>query len=481
MIVLLESVCLHLFETGWLRYNNQLRHLDRGTNKPTLMDYDDSQVYTFTLSAEDDGELIEELERAGQDDRLNEHIRNLLRLGHSVHLAATFSTNQESLQTLFSPFDSRVGVLEGIVNRLITGTEGSSNKGSIGEQIVIGHLSSAFTGTKGDQFRGKASEGHSGDITATMMIQKSSGVVDPVPAMIEAKLYENTMPSKEIDKFWDDLKENDYKFGLFISLNQTIPKQQDCIHIESRGGKYGILVYNEHQDQMRHLVAYAMMRELAKLVLSGKEIKASQTDVFSNLINDLNTDLEVFSGAISMIGDIERAADKILTNTAGQVAEIRGTSGRIRGAIEQGVARLEKDISRASGELSDNEGVAKLAWNNDVWAPALACMPNKMGWIMTALRDSIVNLNVSAPMSIEDDADKPTIVFTKGDENLVSMVAMSSQMQISIKYDGEIPEGVSGNIKEGMLIVKINQKKEAIKDVNWPVLGELMISAANGE
>jgi len=444
------------------------------------MGEDDLEEYTFSLSAEDDEELIEELERAEQGGRLNKHIRNLLRLGHNVHLAATFSTNQDSLQTLFSPFDSRVNVLEGIVNRLITGTDGSSNKGSIGEQIVIGHLSSAFTGTKGDQFRNKASEGHSGDIAATMMIEKSPGVVEPIPAMIEAKLYEGNMGHDQVDKFWDDLKGNDYKFGLFISLNLPIPKQQDCIHVESRGGKYGILVYNEHQDQMRHLVAYALMRELAKLVLSGKEIRATQSDVFSNLMNDLSADLEVFNGAISMLHDIERAAAKILSSTSDQVATITNSSGRIRGAIEQGVARLEKDISRASSELGGEESVAKLAWSNDIWAPALEYMPEKMGWIMTALRESIVKLNDSAPMSIEDDADKPTIVFTKDDGNLVSMVAMSTQMQISIKYDGEIPEGVPGEIKKGMLIVKINQKKEAIRDVNWPVLGELMISAVNG-
>lgn len=433
------------------------------------------EKYTFSLSTEDDEELIEELDRAKEGGRLNEHICNLLRLGHNVHLAATFSTNQESLKSLMTPIDERVSTLSEIVDRLVHGTFTSSTKGSIGEQIVIGHLSSAFTGTKGDQFRGKAGEGHSGDIAATMMIEKSPGVVEPVPAMIEAKLYEATMPSKEVDKFWEDLKENDYKFGLFVSLNLPIPKQQECIRIESRGGKYGILVYNEHQDQMRHLVAYAMMRELAKLVISGKEIKASQTDVFSNLMNDLNSDLEVFKGAVSMIGDIERAADKILLNTAGQVAEIRGTSGMIRGAIEQGVARLEQDISRASGELSDKESVAKLAWNNDIWVPAMDCMPEKMGWIMTALRDSIIKINESAPMSIED-SDKPTIVFRKGDEELVSLVALSNKMQINIKYDGEIPEKIPGEVKKGMLIINVNQKKEAIKDVDWPLLGELMYS-----
>ena len=39
------------------------------------------------------------------------------------------------------------------------------------------------------------------------------------------------------------------------------------------------------------------------------------------------------------------------------------------------------------------------------------------------------NLNDSASMSIEDDAEKPTIVFTKDDENLVSIVALSKEIQ----------------------------------------------------
>ena len=113
--------------------------LDNGAN--------DLDEYTFSLSAENDEELIDELDRAKEGGRLNEHICNLLRLGHNVHLAATFSTNQDSLKSLMSPIDDRVSTLSGIVDRLIHGTIGSSTKGTIGEQIVIGHLSSAFTGT----------------------------------------------------------------------------------------------------------------------------------------------------------------------------------------------------------------------------------------------------------------------------------------------------------------------------------------------
>ena len=59
---------------------------------------------------------------------------------------------------------------------------------------------------------------------------------------------------------------------------------------------------------------------------------------------------------------------------------------------------------------------------------------------------------------------------------MVSLVALSNKMQINIKYDGEIPEKIPGEVKKGMLIINVNQKKEAIKDVDWPLLGELMYS-----
>ena len=93
---------------------------------------DDTAEYKFSLSAENDEALIEELERAEQGGRLNEQIQNYLRLGHSVHLAATFQTSQESLKSLMSPLDQRIDTLTDTVNTLLKGAQGSSTKGEIG-------------------------------------------------------------------------------------------------------------------------------------------------------------------------------------------------------------------------------------------------------------------------------------------------------------------------------------------------------------
>ena len=101
---------------------------------------------------------------------------------------------------------------------------------------------------------------------------------------ISAKFYDNPVPSSEVQKFWEDLSENKHNFGLFVSLNSPISNQQNCIHIESRGGKIGIFVYSENQDQMRHIVAYGMMREFARLNCSGQEITSAYSEVIVNLI-----------------------------------------------------------------------------------------------------------------------------------------------------------------------------------------------------
>ena len=450
----------------------------RFTTNQSIMGDDDTAEYTFSLSAENDEALIEELERAEQGGRLNEQIQNYLRLGHSVHLAATFQTSQESLRSLMSPLDQRIDTLTDTVNTLLKGAQGSSTKGEIGEQIVIGHLSSAYTGTKGDQFRSKGDEGHSMDIEATMMIETSSGVTEPIPALIEAKLYETTVGQQEVDKFWKDLEGNHHKFGLFVSLNNSIANQPQCITLEVRNGKYGILVYNESQNQMRHLVAYAMMREIARLTLMGKQIKTGENDVLTTLVNDLSVDLKVFSDTTSLLGKIEQSASSILVATAKNIATIHSSTGSLRTAIEQGIARMDANIKRASGELSV-DGLKQLAWNNDIWVPTVGKMPDRFLHIFTAMRETMLAIHELAPMSIDPETEKPTIIFKKGDDITITMEAQSNKLQITFEYDGEIPEKIPGSIKKGKAVIDIPQKADAIGNINWPVLGELMMSAVD--
>jgi len=440
--------------------------------------------FSFNLNPEEDDKLLESLESADAKGTLNQHIMNLLRLGHIVQLTGSFQTSKDSLDSLMGdmlgPLDSRIGGLEHLVQNLQGSFIGSSAKGGIGEQIVIGHLSTAFTGTKGDQFISKGHEGHSGDIEAQMAIETSPGVIEAVPVMIEAKLYESTVKSKEVDKFWDDLAENKYRFGLFVSLNQRVEKQNQCISIEMREGNYGIIVYNENHEQLRHLVAYAMMRELIKLVLSGKVIRAANTEVLSQLISNLASDLSMFKDSLSTLGEIERAALDILTSTAKHISVINKASGRMRIQIEEGINRMEFDIQRASSDMNQKMQ-QQLGWNRDVWTPAVNHFSDKQIHLLTALRPWVLQISNAADISFET-SNNPIIEFRNKSDNQLFMELESQSSKIQIRLHGEnldVSDNISARIKNGQVIIDLQQSEKTIGDVNWPILGELILSAAN--
>ena len=54
------------------------------------------EEFSFKLSYDEDEELIESLTQAQDNGKLDSHLKNLLRLGHSVYLAATFQTASDS-------------------------------------------------------------------------------------------------------------------------------------------------------------------------------------------------------------------------------------------------------------------------------------------------------------------------------------------------------------------------------------------------
>ena len=224
-----------------------------------------------------------------------------------------------------------------------------------------------------------------------------------------------------------------------------------------------------------------MMREFVRLNGSGQEITSAYSEVIVNLINQLSIDIEVFKESLGMLGEIERSATKILSDTSNQVTNIMSSTGRIRGSIQQGVARMEDDIRRASGELSiDAQELPKLEWNHDVWVPILERMPDKMAWILNLLRNTIIQMNDFTNMSILESADRPTIIFSRNGIDLVSMIALSNRLQICIQHDGESPEGFP-KTKGGQIILTIDQKKSAVNDIDWPTLNDFLLSIVDGK
>jgi len=444
---------------------------------------EEGKKFEFILDPETDQELIEVFEAAEEKGRLDEQILNYLRLGHSVHLAATFQTSQESLQTLMGPLDQRIGSLETLIDGFRGAFIGSATTGSIGEVVVRDHLRAGFQ-SKGDKFEIISKLGHTGDISASMAIEQSPGKVSAVPAMVEAKFYQDTVGQGEVDKFWDDLKENKFEFGMFVSLNMPISNQAQCIHVEVRDGCYGVLVYNEGQDQLRHLVAWAMLREIARLALSGKHVSPAVNESMQGLVENLDVHLKVMRNALSTIGNIERASVKILTNTGKQVAEIQNSSGSLRKQIDLGIGAMEREIQRVSNEIEGGQQRA-LDWYYDDFMPLMGALNERDHGALNSLRPELQSVSEMFDVTIESDNSKATLTRKDGGASKsVVLHSMSNLLRISItseELDEEDVKKAGGKADATPLNIDIKRSKKDFGNYNFAAIGRLIASVFAAE
>ena len=99
--------------------------------------------------------------------------------------------------------------------------------------------------------------------------------------------------------------------------------------------------------------------------------KASKSDVVTTLLEDLTADIDIITKELSQLGEIETAAGKIIKAAGEHVGTIYKSTGMIRVAIEQGINSINRDISKAAGELS----MKLLEFQQGVWEPVKkACL-----------------------------------------------------------------------------------------------------------
>ena len=228
---------------------------------------------------------------------------------------------------------------------------------------------------------------------------------------------------------------------------------------------------------MRHLVAYALLREIAKLVIiQGKAIKASKSDVVTTLLEDLTADIDIITKELSQLGEIETAAGKIIKAAGEHVGTIYKSTGMIRVAIEQGINSINRDISKAAGELSD-EGMKLLEFQQGVWEPVVKKAADFFAPHLTAMRVSILAMNELVPMEIDESGANLILNFKDANGEYVNIEFQKSKINIKFDYEGELPDRIPGEIKSGKLVVGLDKKAATIGEVNWQKLGEMMLDA----
>lgn len=161
---------------------------------------------------------------------------------------------------IVSKINEKIEPLNASLSKLLGLQTASSKKGELGENII----QHAFTTRYGDiLYEDKSGVPHSGDAWLKLPDNKI--------VMIESKNYINTVNKNEVEKMEYDMKYNNIKFCLFLSLNANIQGFRDMdFHTFTHNGEsyFAIMVSNLSNNISKLDLAFNMIRKLIELLNS---------------------------------------------------------------------------------------------------------------------------------------------------------------------------------------------------------------------
>jgi hypothetical protein len=214
---------------------------------PGLLDRFDTEP---TASAD----LLEWLEPLTDDERARQG-EAALRAGHVILTMIQATSGEEQMRTFFRPVTEKMDDLKGILEGIIRSAQKSQKLGELGEEIVVKQLQGAFPT---DAFTVHSSEGHQADIEAELLVLPEL----TQKALVEVKLYSGDVPKKEINKLLADLKSQNVKYGLMVSLSSRIAGMAQALTVEEKDGVTILYVSRAGLDGVNLISAMALLKAI---------------------------------------------------------------------------------------------------------------------------------------------------------------------------------------------------------------------------
>ena len=183
--------------------------------------------------------------------------------------------------SILSKVEDIINPLSSSLNKLVGLQTASSKKGELGENL----LSQVFTSRYGDIIYDDTSKkDHCGDAWITLP--------NKIKVMVESKNYSTVIATKEVVKMETDMKTNNIRFCLFLSLNSPIQgfREMDFhTFIHNNETYFVIMVANLVNDISKLDLAFGMIRKLSDLMNEPEKFPWIQQKIKQNLdkLNDL--------------------------------------------------------------------------------------------------------------------------------------------------------------------------------------------------
>lgn len=143
-------------------------------------------------------------------------------------------------------------------------------KGNVGENQIIQALQNRFLDA---EIIDTSGTGHKGDFYITFKDLKK------IKFMFEIKNYKNTVPTSQITKFIADVDDNDYSYGIFISIGSGIAHYSEMATLTTPKNKHCIIIPRADITGYSAIFAAESMRLLHTEMYSVEDSKATLADL----------------------------------------------------------------------------------------------------------------------------------------------------------------------------------------------------------
>jgi len=183
---------------------------------------------------------------------------------------------------IVSKINEKIEPLNDSLSKLLGLQTASCKKGELGENII----QYAFTTRYGDLlYEDKSHVPHSGDAWLYLPDNKK--------ILIESKNYTNTINKNEVEKMENDMKHNNIRFALFLSLNAPIQGFRDMdFHTFNHNTEpyFAIMVSNLANNMSKLDLAFSMIRKIMDMFNEPEKFPWIQKKIYEGLnkVNEIS-------------------------------------------------------------------------------------------------------------------------------------------------------------------------------------------------
>jgi restriction endonuclease Mrr len=230
-------------------------------------------------------------------------------LAHTQSLSMLMSSAINKLDAQHNTGDTILKSVQDISEILKPKSQVSQIKGRIFEDALIDVVCSVASSAEVEITRGQR---NSGDLKIKYH--------DTEPIMVEAKNYTRSVPTKEVEKFYNDLSTNQCHFGIFISTTGIV-KKRDRIVLENIDGTLVMFVSHWTLDEAHILkMCIDFMYGISKCQLKESSLLPKTLSQITEILNthekvgtEMNKSIKALTNAMALHNENKEYMLKIIT------------------------------------------------------------------------------------------------------------------------------------------------------------------------